>query len=432
MAGCRFGTARWLAFIAALVLVFSAASSEATAADAPSVLHVAPVGDDAGTGSLDHPMRTIGRALQVAGRGAVIRVAAGNYPPIDDYAAHRGIVRVVGPGLNGRRATRRQRYVVRIEGAHLLGARRLRFENVAFTQQVRIASRTPNGIPLRASNITFSGVEFTGEQSQPCIRIDAPSEAVTVSESWIHDCEYGIGGASGPQPAVRIRVLHNVLEGFSGDAIQFGSWVSVRISRNIIRNMHDPAGKIHNDGIQFLGNATHVRITQNEISDSNGQLIFVQPMQGPIDDVLIENNLLHHAAAIAVQLQGVTRATVRANTIWDGHFGGLTVRAGPGGAAASDTMIANNILQTLIITEGASLAYEDHNLVGSTNVQLGPHDLKTERPGFVDAARGDYHLSPRSPAREAGDAELSPRIDLLGERRPQQSSVLGALSGVDR
>jgi len=57
---------------------------------------------------------------------------------------------------------------------------------------------------------------------------------------------------------------------------------------------------------------------------------------------------------------------------------------------------------------------------GSVDVM---HSLVGVNPLFVDAANGDYHLSPGSPAIDAGASVGAPSIDIDGDPRPMGAGV---------
>ena len=112
-----------------------------------------------------------------------------------------------------------------------------------------------------------------------------------------------------------INILNNHLENFTGDAIQFGTWSNVTIDGNTIENMIDAAGNTyHNDGIQFTGNTQNATITNNYVAHSSGQLMLIQPAVGPIDNVVVENNVVWDTnignGGYAIQSQGITHAQI--------------------------------------------------------------------------------------------------------------------------
>jgi hypothetical protein len=143
-----------------------------------------------------------------------------------------------------------------------------------------------------------------------------------------------------------------------------------------------------------------VVIADNELARSgNGQLLLVQDAVGPIDDVLVQNNLIHEASGYAVQTQGATNARFIGNTIWRSFYGGLLVRAGqrtlPDGThtVPTDTVVRDNVLSGLGTAGGAVMGENTRNALPcptATDVACAADST------FVAIADGDYRVDPLS------------------------------------
>ena len=258
-----------------------------------------------------------------------------------------------------------------------------------------------------------------------CVEIRDASENVTLQGNRIHDCRSGIVGPGNP-PAPRVtglKIVDNVIENMYEDGIQFGNWDNTLISHNVIRHISDPENVIHNDALQFTGNASKTTISDNTFYDvGHGQLLFIQPQFGPIDGVHIENNLMWNlstSAAYAVQSQGATGVEFLYNTIWVPHWSGaILLRHQPVApyTAATDTQLVGNIVSKLDLIEGAAMSVNSHNSIGGD-------------PAFVDPSCGNFRLSDESPARGTGDPQNFPELDLAGHHRTLTPSI-GALEWV--
>jgi hypothetical protein len=129
------------------------------------------------------------------------------------------------------------------------------------------------------------------------------------------------------------------------------------------------------------------------------------------------------ASGWAVQIQGATRTRIVNNTVWGNGIGGVIVRRGPGtGTVPTDTVVANNIFDSLGWMEGARPALQTANVLGRKPSVRGEGDVNSGDAGL------DGNLRPMagSPARGLARADLAPLDDLTGRRRPGASSA-GAL-----
>ena len=279
-----------------------------------------------------------------------------------------------------------------------------------------------------ARHIAFSDDDFTAPGGG-CISARNGVEGFTVSASRIHDCENGFGAAAGPTipRSTGLTFTNNTFEHFSGDAIQFGNWDQVRITGNTIRDMRDPAGKIHNDGIQITGYSRGVVIAGNRMSDSRHQLIFMQDALGPIDDVRVENNLLLRAGGVALQSQGITAAQIVNNTIWDNGVAGLWLTPGfeRDGVRVmpTDTVVANNVVQKFELLGGVTVATAAGN-VTACNATLAPGSTCLRDIGFDSAGAEPFRLTAASAARGLGSTAAFAGTDLSGLAR--SAAVPGA------
>jgi hypothetical protein len=218
----------------------------------------------------------------------------------------------------------------------------------------------------------------------------------------------------------------------TGDAIQFGAWSDVMISGNTIRDVVDPAGVQHNDGIQLTGNSNNVRILRNRITNSRTQLVLIQDAIGPLDRIEVTDNLLIKAGAVALQSQGATNAIIRSNTIWGGKDGGLWLRQGyvRNGVSVvpTDSVVTNNLTTTLRFMEGAAAPGAAGNVVLCPDKYSGmtvpAGSTCVADPGFTDAAAGLYWLTPTSSARSRGTSAWLPTADI--NREPFIAPVPGA------
>jgi Right handed beta helix region len=395
---------------AATVLGALALSTAATtpASAETTTLYVSPSGSDAAAGSAGAPLSTLGAALAKAVGGEKIVLAPGSYPSARDQKLRTTDVTIVGAGTAQ----------TAVAGLEVLGGQHLRLSNIRFTAGVTVAGHPIKHAAQPATAVVFTSDEFTSAGT--CVTIKEGSRDITVTGSWLHDCSTGIAGPGNPYVSTGIRITHDTIERVKSDGIQFGAWSDVEIADNAIRDIKDPAGVIHNDGVQLTGNSTDVRILRNVVQRSNTQLVFIQDAIGPIDQVDVEDNLLTNASAVALQSQGATNARFVNNTIWDAKDGGLWIRQGylrdGTTVVPKDTVMVNNLATTIRVLDGVATPTTAGNVMlkpaYTTTIAAGVGTVTA--PGFVDQAAGDYRLSATSLARPLGSALLLPPTDLTG------------------
>jgi hypothetical protein len=375
-------------------------------------LYVAPNGDDNATGTANAPLATLTEALSRAAGGETIVVGPGSYPAAADSHARMQTVTVIGPGAG----------VASVAGLKITGGQELSVRGLSFTGPVTAGYDTVRRLAQPARDIVLSSVDITAPPGGGCVGARNGVEGFTITASRIHDCVNGFGAGSGPTipMSTGLEISNSVLEHFAGDAVQFGNWKQVRITGNTIRDMRDPAGKIHNDGIQITGYSHGVVISGNRISDSRHQLIFMQDALGPIDDVRVENNLLLRAGGVALQSQGIAAARIVNNTIWDNGVSGLWLTPGFERAGVrimpTDTVVTNNIVQRFELLGGAGVATAAGN-VTACNAALAPGSTCLTDVGFDSAGAEPFRLTAASPARGLGSTAAFAGTDLTGLAR---------------
>ncbi|GLR97788.1 MULTISPECIES: right-handed parallel beta-helix repeat-containing protein [Bradyrhizobium] len=212
----------------------------------------------------------------------------------------------------------------------------------------------PPGTTLKESDgfvISSSGAVIEGLDIRGGVVIDAPNVTLRncritydgvyvvlikggISGTVIQNCEIDNLGSGGQCIAGQGSFLRNNIRNCA-DGIAVGGNDTV-IEGNYIHDMRGTPAS-HFDGIQADGNFSHLTIRHNTIINENIQTsaIMVDNYAGPINDVLIENNLLIGGGYTVYinevakgQLVGgpVTNVTFINNQLFGWHWGGLDLR----------------------------------------------------------------------------------------------------------
>lgn len=321
--------------------------------------YVSPTGKDNGDGSQRHPFKTIQKAADEAIPGTTIHVAPGNYPyPI----------------------------VSRVSGTA--------------TARITFISDTTWGAKIRSTG-TFTW------------------------ENWGN----------------YVDIIGFDVSGDGRDGIlNRGSYVRI-----IGNHVHDiPAspctsngGAGIDDGIYPARDDDAINNVVNDIGPKGTSCNFVHGIYHSSFGGHIWNNIAFRNAGYGIHLWHAANAvTVGNNLVFANGQGGILIGAGdaPGGVTADNCLIVNNIA----IYNGKSGIYE-HGHTGTHNhylnnllygnainlsLQNGNVAIRTiiANPQFVDYrsdGSGDYHLTPTSPAIDAGTNIGAPTTDIEGISRPQ-------------
>jgi hypothetical protein len=290
-------------------------------------------------------------AMRGAQSGDEITLPPGNYPATTVTARYTRPLTVHAKGAT-------------IAGLDFRGAANITIEGARFTGPVKVES--VSGVNGPSSDITIENADMTGG----CMTIVNGARNITLRDSHLHGCWTGVGGpgrANGTLRSSGIRIEGNTIERMRADGIQFGDWDHVTIADNVIRKIADPAGKIHNDAIQFTGGSRYVTIRGNRLGRSSAQLILVQDAIRPISHVKVIDNIARGAGGVAIQSQGARKAVYRGNVIC-GDDGGLWLRPGfdRGGPEVKprDTVVRNNVISEFREWYGARARVDTGNRTG--------------------------------------------------------------------
>ncbi len=378
-------------------------------------------------------------ALNSVPDGAAVHVRSGSYQQIYGDTPRSSWVTFTGAG---------DRTAPSIAGALLFGAQYVRFVDVKFTSLVWINWSIEHHAGQRGKDIELLNSTFDcgSTRTTPVtqgIYVRGESENVTISGDLIERCVNGFISQAQDPFSTNIRITHCTFQHLTGDAIDLGGLSGVIIDHNIIRDVADPANLFHDDGIQLFGHVQNVTITDNILSNSRDQLIFIQDaVAGDAShssinrNILIAHNLIYGAGAIAVQDVGGQNVRFVGNTIWDSHFYSMLIIKSYYTHLEPTVKLVDNIIQGLTFYH-AGAQFEDYNLLTevSKHSAWGRHDIIDVNPRFVDPLAGDFALETGSPGYDQGNVSIARSLDsdfsanLFGRRSANDN--IGALEPGD-
>lgn len=421
--------------------------AEEMAAPQGMVRYVAPSGDDANPGTLDHPWQTVQKAAESLAAGETVYIRAGTYHervvPQNSGSAGSPITYAAYPGES---AT--------IDGSSislpddLAGLFDISNKSYIRVSGLRVANAGPYDhnagiLVLNSGHITVennstynthsSGIGVWGSHDvvvagntvdeaggggyQECISV-AGTDAFEVRDNEVLNChKEGIDAKDGASNGriYRNHVHHTLRVGIYVDA-----WDK------------------HTYNIDVYQNVVH------DIQDNNGFSIGSE-QGGLLENVRVYNNIAYHNRYEGLALHNccpgptihpVRGITVVNNTFYDNGWsvwgGGISVdNPDIQNVVVRNNIVSQNLYFQLAVAEGvptATLAI-DHNLVDGfrgTEGEIYGRDYVEGDPLFANASGADFHLQAKSPAIDAGSAAGAPNTDFEDRPRPLDGNGDGA------
>ena len=379
--------------------------------------YVAASGDDGNPGTLSEPWRTLQHAADTIGPGDTVEVRGGNYAGM--YLDTSGTA-----------------------------AQPIVFEAYQNETPSIVADNaiTPDGINLEGASwvtvqgFTVNGRSRAGIRAVTCEHVTIRGNVMDRNDVW--------GVLTGFCDDL---LIENNIASRSGE--QHGIYVSNSGDRPVIR------------GNLIWGNRANGIHMNGDVSQGG---------DGIISGAIVEANVIYGNGAgggSGINCDGVQDSLIRNNLIYDQHASGISLYQIDGGGPSSGNRVLNNTV--LIASNGRwALNIQDGavNTTARNNILLNAHPFRgsidisfdslpgftddhnavmdrftsdggdsiltlvewqqetgldahsfvaTQAALFVDAGSDDYHLSPTSPALDAGETRADVPTDIAGVARPQ-------------
>lgn len=256
-----------------------------------------------------------------------------------------------------------------------------------------------------------------------------------------------------------------------------GVWgIFTGFTDDLLVENNETYGSVDEHGIYVSNSCDRPTVRGNLIHDNNANGIHLngdasQGGDGLIEDALIEENIIFGngaAGGSGINGDGLVSSVIRNNLLYDNHASGISLYSIDGATGATDNVVVNNTVINandarwcLNISDGSTgntvrnnIFYNYHSFRGAITID------STSLPGFSSdynavisrfsddggssvmslaawqalgydqnsfvatpaalfiAATTDFHLSPTSPALDAGTASNAPASDLEGNPRP--------------
>lgn len=354
------------------------------------------------------PWCSLERALAAAPSGGLVRVRAGEYPPLDVVgdAARTDYVTIEGSGAG----------TIAIAGLRTRRAAFVRLRDVRITGPVLVGHGSHH-VAIIGNRLAPYGVTLQDGTSD--LRVQG-NHITAPRGSGVH---FSSGRDEAPISNVVIRGNH--FDDIGVAAINARNFRNVKITDNEFEAVHSHDGVVHPDVIRTYHGGRGLVVRRNFLHDNEAIAFFIK--DGKVEDVVLENNLIVRTRGFyAFQVYDVERLEVVNNTIVDNAHGAVFK------GAATHVVMQNNILDSLNSQGSVRFDYEDHNLIAGGNLPGGGRRDISAGVRFVDRANLDYRLAPGSAGIDAGDSAGAPPLDRHGEQRVDDPRVPNRGVGDDR
>lgn len=444
-------------FFIILLVVFAAAGAVACAAKISkpkiSVFYVSPRGNNADSGSIAKPWKTIQFAADRLIAGDTLYIRKGIYKervlPKNSGATGKFITYVAYPGeeavIDGAGITlpADQAGLLEVNGKSYIKISGLKIKNAKGDDE-------SNGIFVKQSEHIILEKNYTYNTRSSGIGVWDNSKDITIDGNEVVNANMGpmqesisISGTDGF--VIKNNKVHDTVADKEGICVKEGSR-NGQIYKNLVYNV--PAAGIYIDAWNqpTFNIGVYQNIVRDTTSSAKGNGIAVaSEMGGELSDIKINNNIVYGTRAYGILVshngdESVAHHPLRNikvfnNTVYkngEGWGGGIAVN----NPDAQNVEIRNNIvsqnLSFQISVDPGIAVVVDHNLIDGYRGDTGDNEIRGTDyiegdPLFINTGNANFYLRKNSPAIDKGIADGAPPVDFDGRARPQGAGYdLGA------
>ncbi len=387
--------------------------------------YVATNGNDANSGSIDHPWKTVQKAANTLNAGDTVYVMNGTYHEVvsvtrsgtssdpmtfRNYPGQAPVIDGAGQGAPSGVLVIQNCAHIRVDGLGIMNTDSVHQSGIWLwnaddvkVERCYVYNTYSSGIKVNwSSNIVVNENEIEKccqSGSEENISIKLVSHDVVASRNYIHNtAKEGIDVKEG---AYNVLVIGNYLHNVERQALYADAWdrptYNIEYRDNIMHDCDFGMGACAEMG----GLLSNVRFVNNLAYDCNGPGMFCKDWGGatphPMQDIYYVNNTVYNCA-------------------W-GWGAGMDI----GTYEANNVVVRNNILSQCGIPvrvnrEPISKIIEKNLCENTTGID--PNWCIQGMPRFVNAAGDDFHLRGDSNAIDTGTSADAPAVDIEGKARP--------------